>query len=117
MAQAVLALPFHVSRVPATAPVPVAEATSVIPAHVIVSEFAPGATPSVHDRVTCPSALVGPAPQALSRLRGRYRWHVLLKAASGTPLREIATALLADSERAGHGKIRIIADVDPIEVL
>jgi len=61
--------------------------------------------------------VLGPAPQALSRLRGRYRWHVLLKAASGTPLREIATALLAESERPGHGKTRIIADVDPIEVL
>ena len=61
--------------------------------------------------------VLGPAPQALSRLRGRYRWHVLLKAAIGTPLREIATALLAESERPGHGKTRIIADVDPIEVL
>jgi primosomal protein N' (replication factor Y) len=61
--------------------------------------------------------VLGPAPQALSRLRGRYRWHVLLKAASGAPLREIAAALLAENERPGHGKTRVIADVDPIEVL
>ena len=61
--------------------------------------------------------VLGPAPQALSRLRGRYRWHVLLKAAIGTPLREQCRRDLAESERPGHGKTRIIADVDPIEVL
>jgi len=61
--------------------------------------------------------VLGPAPQALSRLRGRYRWHVLLKSAAGAPLREIAAALLAESEKPGHGKVRVIADVDPIEVL
>jgi len=61
--------------------------------------------------------VLGPAPQALSRLRGRYRWHVLLKGAAGAPLREIAAALLAESERPGHGKTRVIADVDPIDVL
>jgi primosomal protein N' (replication factor Y) len=61
--------------------------------------------------------VLGPAPQALSRLRGRYRWHVLLKAASGTPLREIAATLLAESEQPGHRQARLIADVDPIEVL
>jgi primosomal protein N' (replication factor Y) len=61
--------------------------------------------------------VLGPAPQALSRLRGRYRWHVLLKAAAGAPLREIAATLLAESERPGRGKTRVIADVDPIEVL
>jgi len=61
--------------------------------------------------------VLGPAPQALSRLRGRYRWHVLLKGAAGAPLREIAAALLAESEKPGHGKVRLIADVDPIEVL
>ena len=61
--------------------------------------------------------VLGPAPQALSRLRGRFRWHVLLKAAGGGPLREIAAAVLAWAERPGHRKVRVIADVDPIEVL
>ena len=62
-------------------------------------------------------SVLGPAPQALARLRGRYRWHVLLKSAAGTPLREIAAALVAESDRAGRKKTRLIADVDPIEVL
>ena len=61
--------------------------------------------------------VLGPAPQALSRLRGRYRWHVLLKSTAGAPLREIAAALLAEGDRSGRGKARVIADVDPIEVL
>ena len=62
-------------------------------------------------------SVLGPAPQALARLRGRYRWHVLLKSAAGAPLREIAAALVAESDRAGRKKTRLIADVDPIEVL
>jgi len=61
--------------------------------------------------------VLGPAPQALSRLRERYRWHVLLKSETGAPLRDIAATLLAESEQPGHRNVRVIADVDPIEVL
>jgi primosomal protein N' (replication factor Y) len=58
--------------------------------------------------------VLGPAPQALARLRGRHRWHVLLKGASGAALRHIAAAALAQP---AHPGVRVIADVDPIEVL
>jgi primosomal protein N' (replication factor Y) len=61
--------------------------------------------------------VLGPAPQALARLRGRHRWHVLLKGAQGAELREIAAAVLGEAEAPGHGTTRVIADVDPIEVL
>src|SRR5262249_42409222 len=61
--------------------------------------------------------VLGPAPQALSRLRGRHRWHVLLKGERGAALREIAADALAEFEKPGHGHVRVIADVDPIEVL
>jgi primosomal protein N' (replication factor Y) len=61
--------------------------------------------------------VLGPAPQALAKLRGRHRWHVLLKGASGAALREIAATALAQADQPGHRRVRIIADVDPIEVL
>ncbi len=61
--------------------------------------------------------VLGPAPQALSRLRDRHRWHVLLKGPDGKALRRVAAAALAWSDQPGHRKVRVIADVDPIEVL
>jgi primosomal protein N' (replication factor Y) (superfamily II helicase) len=62
-------------------------------------------------------AILGPAPQALSRLRDRHRWHVLLKGTDGRALRRVAGEALAWSDQPGHRKVRVIADVDPIEVL
>ena len=61
--------------------------------------------------------VLGPAPQALSKLRGRHRWHVLLKGSSGTALRQIAADALSRAGQPGQRRVRIIADVDPIEVL
>ncbi len=60
--------------------------------------------------------VLGPAPQAIGRLRGRFRWHLLLKAPQGTGLREVAAAVLGDVDGALKS-VRVIADVDPIEVL
>jgi primosomal protein N' (replication factor Y) len=62
-------------------------------------------------------AVLGPAPQALSRLRGRFRWHLLLKGESGAALREAAAAALAWADEPGRRRVRVVADVDPIEVL
>lgn len=61
--------------------------------------------------------VLGPAPQALSRLRGRHRWHLLLKGDSGAKLRAAAAAALAWAEAPGRGRVRMVADVDPVEVL
>jgi len=62
--------------------------------------------------------LLGPAPQALARLRGRHRWHLLIKAASTARLHAIAARGLELAEAdddAGH--VRMVADVDPVDVL
>ena len=61
--------------------------------------------------------VLGPAPQALSRLRGRYRWHLLLKATHAGRLREVADLGLARAETKPAGGVRVAVDVDPIEVL
>lgn len=62
--------------------------------------------------------VLGPAPQALARLRGRHRWHLLLKGANTGAVRQVAAAALAWAETARlAGGLRITADIDPIEVL
>ena len=62
-------------------------------------------------------SVLGPAPQPLARLRGRHRWHVLLKGGNGTVLRELAAAALVWADQPGRRRVRVVADVDPIEVL
>jgi primosomal protein N' (replication factor Y) len=61
--------------------------------------------------------VLGPAPQALSKLRGRHRWHVLLKGSQGAALRGIAADALTRADQPGKRRVRVVADVDPIEVL
>ncbi|MFI5370178.1 MAG: primosomal protein N' [Candidatus Eisenbacteria bacterium] len=62
--------------------------------------------------------VLGPAPAALARLRGRYRWHLLLKGVDGGRVREVAAAGI---EWAGSGSrpagVKVAADVDPGDVL
>jgi primosomal protein N' (replication factor Y) len=70
--------------------------------------------PAEHQGVT----LLGPAPQALARLRGKYRWHLLLKGDRAAPLHEVAeTALAWGESKARPRTVRLAVDVDPIEVL
>jgi primosomal protein N' (replication factor Y) len=62
--------------------------------------------------------VLGPAPQTLARLRGLHRWHVLLKGAEARVLREAARRELDRLDREkGARPVRVIADVDPVEVL
>jgi primosomal protein N' (replication factor Y) len=62
--------------------------------------------------------VLGPAPQALARLRGKYRWHLLLKGASAARLRAVASLGLVWAEsKQRPSTVRVVADVDPVEVL
>jgi primosomal protein N' (replication factor Y) len=61
--------------------------------------------------------VLGPAPQALARLKGRHRWHLLLKATHAARLRELALGALEHAEAARSKGVRVVADVDPVEVL
>jgi primosomal protein N' (replication factor Y) len=59
--------------------------------------------------------VLGPAPCPLSRLRGKYRWHLLLKAADADTLRaRLRSAFhgLGASERSG-----LTIDIDPMSLL
>jgi primosomal protein N' (replication factor Y) (superfamily II helicase) len=62
--------------------------------------------------------VLGPAPQALARLRGRHRWHLLLKGGASARVRAIAAAALEAAEEHGRTRtVRVAADIDPVEVL
>ena len=62
--------------------------------------------------------VLGPAPQALARLKNRYRWHLLLKGTSAAKVREVARHGLEAAEREkGTRGVSVAADVDPVEVL
>ena len=60
--------------------------------------------------------VLGPAPQLHARLRGKHRWHALLRGDSG-PVRAAAERALGWAESAKRpGGVKVIADVDPVEV-
>jgi primosomal protein N' (replication factor Y) (superfamily II helicase) len=62
--------------------------------------------------------LTGPAPCAVDRIRGRWRWHFLLRSASarllGTTCRQLQTRY---DLRPGRAELRMIIDRDPVSLL
>jgi primosomal protein N' (replication factor Y) len=72
-------------------------------------------------RVVAGSAAVlvrGPAPAPLERLRGRYRWQVLLSSVSARALHAVIRVLVSGSQSRLRGRaIRLVVDIDPISML
>ncbi|MGF1468028.1 MAG: primosomal protein N' [Sandaracinaceae bacterium] len=60
--------------------------------------------------------VLGPAPAPLARLRGRYRFRLLLRGPERRPLRAVARRIVARIEE-GLGPVRAHVDVDPIQML
>ncbi|MCB9557744.1 MAG: primosomal protein N' [Deltaproteobacteria bacterium] len=60
-------------------------------------------------------SVLGPAEAPLSRLKGRFRWMLLLKSAERRPLRQLAGQLLVDGR--GESAVRVTVDVDPMNLL
>lgn len=63
--------------------------------------------------------LVGPAPCPISRLRGRWRWQLLVKAADARPLQQALRRLESelDARRGASNSARVSVDVDPRSLL
>ncbi|MCG3174199.1 MAG: primosomal protein N' [Myxococcota bacterium] len=56
-----------------------------------------------------------PTPASMLRLKGRYRYHVLIKGESSRAVRDAARAgLSASGEKGFPSGVRLIADVDPV---
>jgi primosomal protein N' (replication factor Y) len=61
-----------------------------------------------------PLQLLGPAPCPLTRIKARWRWHVLVKG----PVEEIGRVVRYAAPRLeGRGKARVVLDRDPVSLL
>jgi len=58
--------------------------------------------------------VIGPAESPLARIRGRYRWQLLLKGHDSGALRRLAQETLSRQHMAGIG---VIVDVDPMNFM
>jgi primosomal protein N' (replication factor Y) (superfamily II helicase) len=62
--------------------------------------------------------VLGPAPAPLSKLRGQYRWQLLLKGSELEPLHHLCSRLLARPPAAKGGRaVKLSVDVDPDNML
>ena len=62
--------------------------------------------------------ILGPVQAPLSRLQGRYRWHVILKSASHRALNQtIRVALDRFGGRGTRGAVTLDVDIDPVSML
>ena len=70
-------------------------------------------------RIPGKTAILGPAPAPIAKVRQRYRWRLLLKTKSVTTLLKGLEPLLAEFERACRKKkdLRLAVDIDPIDFL
>ncbi len=59
--------------------------------------------------------ILGPAPAPLSKIRGRYRWQVLLKSSGRSDLRKVLLRFQADWKT--PRTVRTAIDVDPVDTL
>ncbi|HSM36886.1 MAG TPA: primosomal protein N' [Longimicrobiales bacterium] len=62
--------------------------------------------------------ILGPAPCPIDRIRDRWRWHLLLRAAEPGPLGRVSRWLLeACADRVGGTDVRVSLDRDPLALL
>lgn len=62
--------------------------------------------------------LIGPAPCPVSRIRGRWRWHFLLRSDRVRPLGQLLHELAASAPlRPGRADLRLVLDRDPVTLL
>jgi len=63
--------------------------------------------------------LLGPAPQPLSRLKGKFRWHLAIRAPRHRHVRAACDAAFTAWTDAGRkfSGVRMTVDVDPVDLL
>jgi primosomal protein N' (replication factor Y) len=63
-------------------------------------------------------AVLGPAPCPIERIRGKWRWRILLRGNSSAAMHNLLRAGLKEFDRVnGRGSIAIQIDVDPQDML
>jgi primosomal protein N' (replication factor Y) len=62
--------------------------------------------------------LTGPAPCPVEKVRGRWRWHFLLRSPGSRPLGAVCRTLQQDYDlHAGRADLRLVIDRDPVTLL
>ncbi|GAW91426.1 primosomal protein N' [Calderihabitans maritimus] len=63
--------------------------------------------------------LLGPAPAPISKMKNRFRWHIMVKGPKLAIIRELLRDVLDGwkVERAGKNSIHISVELDPMEIL
>jgi primosomal protein N' (replication factor Y) len=87
-----------------------------------VEQSAHGAAATLRERnETLPrvrqARILGPAPAPIERLRGRFRWQILVKAKSAGDLHALLRPLVERADRGRDGAVRLLVDVDPYGML
>jgi len=83
-------------------------------AHEIAQQVKQALVEADADR-TC--RVLGPAPAPLARLRGEFRFHVLVKCRSRKQMRAVVDRALASIENSGHDLRAVSLEVDPISMM
>ncbi|MDH5197822.1 MAG: primosomal protein N' [Gemmatimonadota bacterium] len=64
-----------------------------------------------------PVEILGPAPAPLARIKGRWRWHLLLRTREPRRLGPLLRYAARRAPHAGGGAVRLILDRDPVALL
>jgi primosomal protein N' (replication factor Y) len=61
--------------------------------------------------------VLGPAAAPIARLRGRYRFRILVRAEQRSALRAVLRLVAARMRKLEDRRTRIVIDVDPVSML
>jgi primosomal protein N' (replication factor Y) len=64
-----------------------------------------------------PLEIVGPAPAPLARIKGRWRWHLLVRGPARGPLGLLLRYVARRAPHAAGGPVRLVVDRDPVSLL
>jgi primosomal protein N' (replication factor Y) (superfamily II helicase) len=67
----------------------------------------------LEDKIT----VLGPAPCPLEKLRGRFRYHLILKSGEAELIRKLGVLLSAKAKPPSKGNCRLILDRDPLSLM
>ncbi len=62
-------------------------------------------------------SILGPSPSPLSRLKGNFRYQLLLKGKKSRQISEMVEAILSDIGSNIGGDVKITVDIDPVDML
>jgi primosomal protein N' (replication factor Y) len=72
---------------------------------------------SARDKLGHEVRILGPAPPPISKLRGKYRFHILLQAVAAIPLGEVIRTATDKFVIPEKDDVQYVVDIDPIDML